>query len=251
MDTKGIPVIEVKGLKKHFRYWAERPDNLKSFLVALMKGKMVKRQEAQITVLDGVDFEIHKGEFVGLMGRNGAGKSTLLRLLSGIYEPTEGSVKVRGNIAPLISLGAGFNPELTGYENIFLNAAVLGFGRQQTKDALESIIDFSELGDHIHRPIKNYSSGMVVRLGFSIAAHLAAEILLLDEILGVGDEGFQRKSLAKIFELHAQGRTVVLVNHSPDTIEQFCSRCIVINNGLKIFDGDAKQGAEVYRALFR
>lgn len=242
--------IRVQDLTKRFVFWTERPDNLKAFLVALMKGKVLKRTEAEISVLNGVSFEIKKGEFVGIMGRNGAGKSTLMRLLSGIYEPTTGIIFVDGRVAPLISLGAGFNPELTGHENIFLNAAILGFGRKQTLAALNSIIEFSELGPHIHRPIKNYSSGMIVRLGFSIAAHLDAEILLLDEILGVGDAGFQSKSLAKIFDLHGQGRTILLVNHDPDTIEKFCTRCIVINDGKKIFDGGAKDGAETYRKLF-
>ena len=244
------PVISVKNLKKKFVFWAERPTNLKSFLVELMKGKVLRQTHTQVTVLDGVSFDIYPGEFVGLMGRNGAGKSTLMRLLSGIYEPTEGTLQINGVVAPLISLGAGFNPELTGYENIFLNAAILGFGRKRTVEALDSIIEFSELGEHIHRPIKNYSSGMVVRLGFSIASHLDAEILLLDEVLGVGDEGFMTKSLNKIHQLHAEGRTILLVTHSPAAIAQFCSRCIVINNGVKVFDGPAKEGAETYHQLF-
>lgn len=244
------PLIHVNHLVKRFEFWSERPDNLKSLLVAAMKGKTFKQKRQQITVLDDISFDIYPGDFVGIMGRNGVGKSTLMRLISGIYEPTSGIIAVRGQVAPLISLGAGFNPELSGYENIFLNAAILGFGRKRTLDSLESIISFSELSEYIHMPIKNYSSGMVIRLGFSIAAHLDAPILLLDEVLGVGDQGFAQKSMNKIFELHKQGRTVILVSHSPDTVAKYCDRCIVISGGKKIFDGIAAEGAEVYRKLF-
>jgi ABC-type polysaccharide/polyol phosphate transport system ATPase subunit len=215
-----------------------------------MKGETFGQKRTQISVLDGVSFDVYPGDFIGIMGRNGVGKSTLMRLISGIYEPTSGVIEVRGQVAPLISLGAGFSPELTGYENIFLNASILGFGRKRTLEALDSIIEFSEIAHNIHMPIKNYSSGMVVRLGFSIAAHLDAPILLLDEVLGVGDQGFAQKSMNKIFELHREGRTVVLVTHDPDTVARHCNRCVVLNAGKKIFDGPASEGAEVYRKLF-
>lgn len=244
------PVIIAKNLSKRFRYWAERPTNLKSFLVELMKGRAFKSTTTEVSVLEDVSFEIQKGDFIGFMGRNGAGKSTLMRLITGIYVPSSGSLEVRGRVAPLISLGAGFNPELSGYENIFLNASILGFNREGTFKALSKIIEFSELGERIHMPIKNYSSGMLVRLGFSVAAHLEAPILILDEVLGVGDQGFSEKSLKKIFELHAQGRTIVLVSHDPSAVERHCNRCIVINGGKKIYDGPAPEGAQVYRNLF-
>lgn len=250
MTNTREPVIHVSNLVKRFRYWAERPDNLKSFLIEVMKGKAFRKKATEITVLDGVSFDVYPGDFIGIMGKNGAGKSTLMRLISGIYVPSEGKLEVRGQVAPLISLGAGFNPELSGHENIFLNASILGFGRKRTLASLQSIIDFSELGDRIHMPIKNYSSGMVVRLGFSIAAHLDAPILLLDEVLGVGDQGFAEKSMNKIFELHRSGRTIVLVTHSPDVVATHCNRCVVINAGKKVFDGAGAEGAEVYRQLF-
>jgi ABC-type polysaccharide/polyol phosphate transport system ATPase subunit len=250
MSQNQEAIIKVQNLVKRFKYWPERPDNLKSLLIAWMKGKALRSSSIEVSVLEGLDFEVFPGEFVGIMGKNGAGKSTLMRLITGIYEPTSGKIEVNGRVAPLISLGAGFNPELSGYENIFLNAAILGFGYQRTHELLQSIIDFSELGDRIHMPIKNYSSGMVVRLGFSIAAHLDAPILLLDEVLGVGDQGFAKKSMNKIFELHRAGRTVVLVTHAAQIVADHCNRCIVISAGKKVFDGPAKEGAKVYSDLF-
>jgi ABC-type branched-subunit amino acid transport system ATPase component len=146
----------------------------------------------------------------------------------------------------LIELGAGFNPELSGLENIYLNAAILGFGRTQTKQAVPDILEFCELGQHIYAPVKNYSSGMLVRLGFSIATHLEAPILLVDEVLAVGDIGFQEKCLKKIHELHSRGRTIVLITHSPDAVKQHCNRCIVIDDQTKIFDGGPEEGANLY-----
>ncbi len=250
MSDQKHPVIIAEHLTKDFKFWAERPSNLKSFLNEVLKGKAFKAKKSTINVLKDVSFKIHQGDFVGIMGKNGAGKSTLMRLITGIYEPTSGQLSVQGQVAPLISLGAGFNPELSGLENIFLNASILGFGQKRTLETLSSIIEFSELGEHINAPIKNYSSGMVVRLGFSIAAHLDAPILLLDEVLGVGDQGFAEKSMKKILELHAEGRTVVLVSHSPVAVARHCNRCIVINAGKKVFDGSATEGAEVYRNLF-
>lgn len=249
-NSKATPIIKATNVVKRFRYWAERPGNVKSFLIELTKGTVLTAKKTEITVLNDVSFEIYPGDFIGIMGKNGAGKSTLMRLITGIYAPTSGTIDVRAQIAPLISLGAGFNPELSGYENIFLNASILGFGKEGTLKALSSIIDFSELGDYIHMPIKNYSSGMVIRLGFSIAAHLEAPILLLDEVLGVGDQGFSEKSMKKILELHAQGRTIILVSHSPDVVARHCSRCIVFSNTKKIFDGSGLEGAQAYRDLF-
>lgn len=249
--SQGEAIIRVKNLVKGFEYWAGRPDNLKSLLIDTMTGRAFKQDRTQITVLDDVSFEIYPGDFIGIMGKNGVGKSTLMRLITGIYEPSSGEIEVNGNIAPLISLGAGFSPDLSGYENIFMNAAILGYSREQALKQLDSIIEFSELGSRIQMPIKKYSSGMTVRLGFSIAAHLDAPILLLDEVLGVGDAGFREKSMAKIFDLHRSGRTVVLVSHSPDTVAQHCNRCILLSEGKKVFDGSAHEGAEEYKSMFR
>lgn len=241
------PVISVDHLVKEFNFSAERPTSLKSFLTNFSKGT-VRYKSDVFRVLDDVSFAIYPGDFIGIMGRNGAGKSTLLKLISGIYTPTGGSIRTRGVIAPLIELGAGFHPELTGLENIFLNASILGFGREATEQALSSIMEFSELGDHIHRMIKNYSSGMLVRLGFSIATHLDAPILLVDEVLAVGDLSFQRKCITKIKELHRAGRTIILITHDSNSVREHCNRCIVLENKKKIFDGLPKEGVSLYES---
>lgn len=201
-------------------------------------------------VLDGVSFEIYPGEVVGIMGRNGAGKSTLFRLLTGIYRPDSGRIQVREKMAALIGLGAGFHGDLTGYENIFLNASVIGFSRAQITGVVDKIIEFSELGEHIHVPVKNYSSGMILRLGFSIASHVDAPVILLDEILGVGDEGFQRKSLAKILEMIRSGRTVILVTHDSEAVLKHCTRCIVLDGGKIVYGGEVAGGVATYKGLF-
>jgi ABC-2 type transport system ATP-binding protein len=247
MATKTNPVmIEVNQISKSFEYWSDRPSSMKTVLVNALRGNFALGKRTRFTVLDNVSFEIRQGEFVGIMGRNGAGKSTLMKLISGIYAPTSGQIKVRAPIAPLIELGAGFHPDLSGYENIFLNAAILGFGRKVTNEALPDILAFSELGEFIHMPVKNYSSGMLVRLGFSIATHLTAPILLMDEVLAVGDAGFQAKSLNKITELHKKGSTIVFITHSPESVAAYCDRCIVVADHKKIYDGPAKEGAQVY-----
>jgi ABC-type polysaccharide/polyol phosphate transport system ATPase subunit len=240
------PVIQVRNLTKSFRYWVDRPTSLKSMMVDLLRGKLRFQRRQEFCALKDVNFDIFPGEFVGIMGKNGAGKSTLLKLISGIYTPTTGSVEVRGPIAPLLELGAGFHPDLSGYENIFLNAAILGFGRKATMDALPEILAFADIGDKIYMPVKNYSSGMLVRLGFSIATHLTAPVILVDEVLAVGDTGFQEKCLAKIQQLHKEGRTIVLVTHSPWAVENHCNRCIVIANQGKVYDGPAKEGVQEY-----
>jgi ABC-type polysaccharide/polyol phosphate transport system ATPase subunit len=183
--NKHLPVLSVKDLTKEFAFMPQMPADVKSLLISLTKNPMKSLQSERLRVLENVSFDVHRGEFVAIMGRNGAGKSTLIRLLSGVYEPTSGKIIARGSITPLISLKAGFSPELSGYENIFLNAAILGFGRARTLQSLQSIIDFSELEDKIYMPVRQYSSGMIARLGFSIAVHLDSPILLLDEVLGV------------------------------------------------------------------
>lgn len=240
--------ISVSHVTKSFNFHTERPNSVKSLLINLLRGDFSFGTKQTFKVLDDVSFEIYQGEFVGIMGKNGAGKSTLLKLISGIYTPTTGSIKTFGPIAPLIELGAGFHQELTGIENIYLNASILGFGKQEAESKLSEIIHFSELGEHIHRPIKNYSSGMLVRLGFSIATQLSSPILLVDEVLAVGDLSFQRKCIAKIEELHRSGRTVILITHDPSAVRNHCQRCIVIDNKKKIFDGPSEDGVLVYES---
>ena len=244
------PVISVRNVSKRFRFWDDRPTSFKTVLVNALRGNFEFGSKREFDALKGISFDIYPGEFVGIMGRNGAGKSTLMKLLAGIYQPSSGEIHVNGQIAPLIELGAGFHPELSGYENIFLNAAVLGFGRAATEEALPQILEFAELGDKIYMPIKNYSSGMLVRLGFSVATHLTAPVILIDEILAVGDLAFQQKCIAKVHELNKAGKTIVLITHSPDDVARHCGRCIVLNQARKVFDDQASQGAEVYRSLF-
>ncbi|MGK5088323.1 ABC transporter ATP-binding protein [Bdellovibrionota bacterium FG-2] len=240
------PVVSLQNVTKTFQYWSDQPSSLKTVLVDTVRGRFKLGGRRSLSVLEDVSFEIRPGEFVGIMGRNGCGKSTILKIICGIYAPSQGRVEVRGPIAPLLELGAGFHSELSGYENIFLNAAILGFGRKVTAEALPKILEFSELGDRIHMPTKNYSSGMLVRLGFSIATHLAAPVILVDEVLAVGDVGFQKKCLKKIEELHREGRTIVLVTHSPKDVRDHCNRCIVISERRKVFDGDPAEGSKLY-----
>jgi ABC-2 type transport system ATP-binding protein len=251
MNNKdGIPVLSVRHLKKEFRYYGDRPSTLKAYLVGLGKGKWRFGGVQKNRVLDDVSFDIRGGEFVGIMGANGVGKSTLLKLISGIYAPTEGEVVVNGQIAPMIELGAGFHPELSGYENIFLNAAILGYGRKAIQEQLDSIIEFSELGEKIQMPVKYFSSGMLARLGFAVATHLPAPIILIDEILAVGDVGFQEKCLKKIKQLHAEGRTLILISHDVRAIRDHCTRCIVLAERKLVFDGDPKAGVAKYESFF-
>lgn len=237
-------VIELRDVSKSFEYWADRPNSIKSMLAGSFGRGSSK--PTQIEVLKNISFQINAGEFVGIMGRNGAGKSTIMKLISGIYEPTQGEVLIKGPIAPLLELGAGFAEDLSGYDNIFLNAAILGYGAERTKKSLQAILDFSDLGERIHMPIRNYSSGMVVRLAFAIAVHLDAPILLFDEILAVGDVAFEKKCLEKIDSLFRTGHSIVLVTHDPEQVKRFCNRCIVIDSNAVAYDGPVEGGVKVY-----
>ena len=243
--------IEFKDVCKGFNYWSERHRSLKTALIDLSKISIQKTEKNRIEVIKSASFNIRKGEFVAIMGRNGAGKSTILKLISKIYEPDKGEIKIHGQIAPMIELGAGFDPELSGYENVLLNASILGYSRKEALANMDKIIEFSELKDLIEMPIKNYSSGMLVRLGFSVATHLSAPILLVDEVLAVGDVGFQQKCIKKIKELHQAGRTIVLVTHDPLQAKTYTQRTIVLNGGIVEFDGDSATGADVYLNKFK
>jgi ABC-type polysaccharide/polyol phosphate transport system ATPase subunit len=244
-------MLRVQDLTKTFQSWENPALSFKDLLIRLSKGDFSFTQKSPSrVVLDHISFDIYEGEFVGIMGRNGVGKSTLFKLLSGIYKPTSGTVEANGTIAPLIEIGAGFHPDLTGTENIFLNAAILGFGRKYTQNVYSKVVEFSELGEHISSPLRTYSSGMLARLGFSVAVQLSAPILLIDELLAVGDAGFQEKCLAKIRELYQQGRTIVLVTHDPTAIRNYCTRCIILDQGKKVFDGPPELGAQRYSGLF-
>jgi ABC-type polysaccharide/polyol phosphate transport system ATPase subunit len=243
-------IIELKNVCKSFRFYENKVNNIKKVLIGLTTFRFKQSRYRHVSVLEDISFKIYEGEFVGIMGRNGVGKSTLLKIISGIYTPTSGEVIINGKIAPLLELGAGFADELSGYENIFLNGAILGFNRQKMSTYLESIIEFSELAEKIHMPVRNYSSGMLVRLGFAIAVHLDAPILLFDEILAVGDVGFQKKCLDKIDQLYKAGRSIILVTHSPEQVRMFCNRCIVFDNKKILFDGNPEKGTAVYLSGF-
>lgn len=242
--------ISAKNIAKSFTTSEDPPGSLKSYLVNLSTGNLFRSKVRRASVLKDISFDIKKGEIVGIMGRNGTGKSTLIRILSGIYKPDSGSLKVNGRVAAMVGLGAGFHPDLSGWDNIFLNAAIVGFSRQETKELVYKIVDFSELGMHIYQPVKKYSSGMQMRLAFSVAIHIDASILLLDEILGVGDEGFQKKSLTKLTELIHDGRTIILITHDPYSIRKYCQRCIVLDNGYVKYDGEPDLGTQAYSHLF-
>lgn len=239
--------ISVEGVSKKFRYWTERPSSLKSSLVQWSQGKRPHAAWHEFWALEEVSLNVRPGEFIGILGRNGSGKSTLLKMIAGIYQPTQGRIVTHGRIAPLIELGAGFHPELSGYENIFLVASILGLGRKETMQAVDSILAFAELGERVHMPIRKFSTGMLVRLGFSIATHIDAPILLVDEVLAVGDEAFQSKCIRRICELRDQGRAVILVTHDTEAVLKYCERACVINERRVVFDGDPTQAVRVYR----
>ena len=197
--------------------------------------------------LNGIDLTIYKGEAVGIIGRNGAGKSTLLKLLSRVTAPTEGEIDLYGRVASMLEVGTGFNKEMTGRENIYMNGAILGMTKAEIDAKMEDIIDFSEVREFIDTPVKRYSSGMYVKLAFSVAAHLDNEIMIMDEVLAVGDMAFQKKCLDKMREAATkEGRTVLYVSHNMNTIRQLCDRCIVLSEGKVVFDGDVEEGIEIY-----
>ena len=220
--------IEVKNLSKTFRIPLDGGMNLKQRIVNIFRGKKGYRE---FSPLNGIDFEINKGEFFGIVGRNGSGKSTLLKTIAGIYTPDTGKIKVDGVLVPFIELGVGFNPELTGRENVFLNGALLGFSRTEMADMYEEIVDFAELHEFMEEKLKNYSSGMQVRLAFSIAIRAEGDILLLDEVLAVGDAAFQQKCYDYFEKLKREHRTIILVTHSMDAVKRFCSRALLIEDG--------------------
>ena len=200
--------------------------SLKTLLLWRRKG-----DEKRIEVLKGVSFDVAPGECVAIVGRNGAGKSTLLSLLARVYRPTSGTFKINGRLAPLLELGAGFHPDLSGAENVRFNAIVLGLTRKQADERFKAIWEFSELGDHIWDPVRTYSSGMLARLGFSVAVHVDARVLLVDEVLAVGDYEFQQKCYERIRAFRASGGTILLVSHQDDTVRQFADRCVWIQHG--------------------
>ncbi len=238
------PVIVARGVSKRFVHSSGHATSLKERLLGSPKAP-----SGEFWALKDIDLTIGQGETVGLIGPNGAGKSTTLKVLAGILRPTSGTVEVIGRVASLLELGAGFNGELSGRENIYLNAALLGLRRREVDDLLESIIDFSEQGVRIDDPVKHYSSGEYVKLGFSIAVHVDPDVLLVDEVLAVGDEAFQRKCLTKIGEFQRAGRTILLVTHSLALVEELCTRAVVVAEGQIQFDGSPEFAVGTLRKI--
>ncbi len=245
-DSKSNVAISVRGLSKSFRLPTERAWGLKQAFFNRLRG--VKGYKDQ-KVLDNINLEIKKGEFVGIVGRNGSGKSTLLKLLAGIYYPSAGEIIVNGSLVPFIELGVGFNMELSGRENVYLNGAILGFSNSEVEAMYDDIVKFAELGEFMDQKLKNYSSGMQVRLAFSIAIRAKGDILILDEVLAVGDAEFQRKCNDYFESLHGN-QTVILVTHSMDNVKKFCDRAIMIEGGKIACEGKPEKVAEAYEKLF-
>jgi ABC-2 type transport system ATP-binding protein len=229
--------IEARGVGKRFARHQRRATSIKERLVRREQGA-----KDEFWALREVSLTVGAGETVGLMGPNGSGKSTLLKVLSGILRPNEGSVSVVGRVASLLELGAGFDGELTGRENIYLNSALLGVPRQETQALFDQIVEFSELGEFIDNPVKHYSSGMYVRLGFAIAVHIDPDILIVDEVLAVGDAAFQKKCIDRIKDFQRQGKTILFVSHSAGLVEQLCTRAVLLAHGRTLFDGPPRQG---------
>lgn len=248
MSTERKTAIEVKNLSKDFLLPHERNTSIKRSVTQLFK-KKDRTVEVQHALRD-ISFEVKEGEFFGILGRNGSGKSTLLKILAEIYTPTTGQVKHYGKLVPFIELGVGFNPELTGRENVFLNGALLGFSKKEIAEKYDDIVAFAELEDFMDQKLKNYSSGMQVRLAFSVATRAEADILLIDEVLAVGDADFQRKCFHYFKTLKKLKKTVVFVTHDMTAVDEYCDRAILINDSYKVKEGKAATIANEYLRLF-
>jgi ABC-2 type transport system ATP-binding protein len=248
VSTTLTPIPDVIRVREVSKRFIIRKD--KSLKERIVNFKRSNRYKDDFWALRDVDFTITAGSTVGLLGANGSGKSTLLKVIGGIIDPTDGFVERRGRLAALLELGAGFHPDLTGRENVFLNASILGLSRAQTEGYFDSIVDFAEIGDFIDTQVKFYSSGMYVRLAFAIAVHVDPDVLLVDEVLAVGDEPFQKKCMDKIKEFQAEGRTIVFVSHSADQVADLCDRVVVLSHGSVIFDGATVAGIEALRSSF-
>jgi ABC-2 type transport system ATP-binding protein/lipopolysaccharide transport system ATP-binding protein len=240
-------VIEIINVSKKFRIWEDRSRDLKETTINFLRGK--KRSFRDLWALREINLKIKEGETLAFIGENGSGKSTLLKLLGGIYIPDGGKIATQGKISSLLELGVGFHPDLTGEENIYLNGAMLGFDRKEMKEKFDEIVSFSEIGDFIYSPIRTYSSGMVMRLGFSVAMCVDPDILLIDEVLAVGDEAFQNKCFNRLEGFKASRKTLVLVTHSMEMVRKFCSRAVLLHQGRLVEDGDPFAVVDKYHEI--
>lgn len=239
----GETIIKVENVGMEFNLSQEKVDNLKEYVIKFLKRELMFQP---FWALKDVSFEVEKGDRLGLVGMNGAGKSTLLKLISGVMKPTEGNIEVKGRISPLLELGAGFDPDYTGRENIFLNGALLGYNKDFIESKFDEIVEFSELEEFLDVPIKNYSSGMRARLGFSIATSVQPEILILDEVLSVGDIKFQEKSRDKMESLMDSEVTLLFVSHSVEQVKSFCNKAIWLQHGKLMAKGPVDEVCELY-----
>ena len=236
-------MIEVRNVTMQYRMSNDRVSNLKEYIIKRIQKKL---SFETFTALDDVSFFVKKGEVLGLIGHNGAGKSTILKIISEIVKPTRGSVHIRGNVVPMLELGSGFDFDMTGRENVFLNGAILGYSEEFLKERYDEIVDFAEIGQFIEMPLRNYSSGMIARLGFSIATVVEPEILIVDEVLAVGDAAFQEKSKKRMMELMSGGTTVLFVSHNLSHIRELCDHVVWLEHGKVKMFGDAKTVCDAY-----
>ena len=241
MDSEAV--ISVKGLKKMYKLYNKPSDRLKDALGLKKNGYAVNY------ALKGVDLDIYKGETVGIIGTNGSGKSTILKIITGVLNPTEGTVTVNGRISALLELGAGFNQEYNGIENVYLNGTMMGFSEKEIKEKLPAILEFADIGDYVYQPVKTYSSGMFVRLAFAVAINIDPEILIVDEALSVGDVFFQSKCYHKFEEFKKNGKTIIFVSHDLSSISKYCDRVMVLNKGTKVAEGRPKEMIDVYKQI--
>jgi len=236
----------LKNVTQRFRVIQERPDTLRELF-----SKMFRHQSSfhDFEAVKNASFEVPRGQTLGIVGRNGSGKSTLLKIIAGVYKPTSGEVEVKGSLAPLIELGAGFHHELTGRENILLNGLLMGYSKREMLERQQRVIDFAEIGDFIDSPVKQYSSGMYMRLAFAVATEVDPQILVVDEILGVGDMSFQEKCFERIRNFRKAGKTILLVTHNLDDVEEHCDRALLIDQGVILADGAPQEIIATYTTL--
>ncbi len=243
----GKEVLKVDNISMKFNLMEKKVDNLKEFFIKLIKNE-IRYQE--FWALKNISFRVNKGDRLGILGLNGAGKSTLLKIIAGVLKASEGELQIKGKIVPLLELGAGFDAQYTGVENIYLYGAVLGYQKEFISEKFDEIVEFSELGDFINVPVKNYSSGMKARLGFSIATIMDPEILILDEVLSVGDAKFRKKSEKRIQAMFEKGVTVLFVSHSIEQIRRICDRAIILDKGVLVADGPVEEVCNLYEEKF-
>jgi ABC-2 type transport system ATP-binding protein len=239
-------VIRLTDVSVQYRVPTEQIGTLKEYVIRMLQGRRVEYRS--FWALNGLDLDVRRGESLGIIGRNGAGKSTLLKVIARVLRPTRGRVWVKGNVAPLIELGAGFHPELTGRENVFLNGAMLGFSQAQMKERFDRIVEFAELGPFIDAALRSYSSGMVMRLGFAVATEVDPDILIIDEVLAVGDESFQEKCMTRMAEFRERGTTILFVSHALESVRATCDRAVWIDEGQLKIAGTVVQVIDAYRS---